>query len=206
MELTGRVAVVPTADGRVRRRERNREAIIDALFGLVGRGVLQPTAQEVAAAAGVGIRSVFRHFSEIESLHRAMDSRLEAEALRLVTTPRATGALDDRIRGLVRQRAALFERVAPYKRSANLQRWRSSFLQGRHLRMQRLLRDELRAWLPELATTPPPLVEAVDLLTSIEAWERLRVDRRLGAAGAAAVVEGGLWALLGGRSRGAKRP
>ena len=50
---------VPSSDGRLRRGERSREAIVAALFELVGEGVLQPTAQQVAERAGVGIRSVF---------------------------------------------------------------------------------------------------------------------------------------------------
>ena len=197
MELSRRAVVV---DGRVQRGARSREAIIGALFDLVGRGVLQPTAQQVAATAKVGIRSVFRHFSDMERLHRAIDARLEAEAGKLLATPRATGGLDGRIRALVRQRTALFERVAPYKRAANLQRWRSPFLQGRHRRMQRLLHEELHGWLPELATAPATVVEAVDLVTSLEAWDRLRTDRRLDPAAAAAVVEGMLHAVLGARA------
>lgn len=36
---------VESADGRVRRSEKSRAAIVDALFALVGEGVLQPTAR-----------------------------------------------------------------------------------------------------------------------------------------------------------------
>jgi hypothetical protein len=89
----------------------------------------------------------------------------------------------------VRQRALLFERIAPYKRSANLQRWRSRFLQGRHHALQTELRADLLRWLPELKDAPEAVVEAIDLMTSFEAWDRLRVDRRLGPKTAAAVVE-----------------
>ena len=185
-------------DGRVRRGERSREAIVAALFDLVGRGVLQPTAQQVADAAGVGIRSVFRHFSEMESLYQSVDARLEREAVRLLGGEPARSALADRIDALVARRAALFERIAPYKRSGNLQRWRSPFIQRRHLEMQRVLRDDLRAWLPELASAPVDLGEAVELATSFEAWDRLRADRRLSVKVAAAVVTRTLRGLLGG--------
>ena len=200
MELSGR-----RADGRVLRGTRNRAAIVDALFALVGRGQLEPTAQQVAAAAGVGIRSVFRHFTEMDGLHRAMDARLAADAAHLLATPRTTGSFDVRLRALVRQRAALFEHVAPYKRAANLQRWRSAFLQGRHRRLQRLLRDELHAWLPEVARAPAPIVEAIDVIASLEAWERLRRDRGLDVAAASAVVTRAVRALLGPRAGAARR-
>lgn len=192
-------STVAASDGRVRRGERSREAIVGALFELIGQGGLQPTAQQVADAAGVGIRSVFRHFSEMESLYQALDARLQVEAVRLFGGERPVGALPVRIDALVRQRSGFFERISPYKRSGNLQRWRSPFLQGRHLRLQKLLHEDLRAWFPELASAPADLREAVDLVTSFEAWERLRADRQLSPRAAGAVVGRTLHALLAGR-------
>ncbi len=184
-------------DGRVRRGERSRDAIVAALFDLIGGGVLQPTAQQVADRAGVGIRSVFRHFSEMDSLYAAMDARLEGEASRLLAVRGArTGTIEERAKALIRQRATLFERVAPYKRSANLQRWRSAFLQDRHQRMQRILRADLLQWLPELDGAPAELVEAVDLVTCFEAWDRLRGDRQLAQKSAVATLERTLLALV----------
>lgn len=188
-------------DGRVRRGERSRQAIVGALFELIGEGILQPTAQRVAERAGVGIRTVFRHFSEMESLYAAMDGRLDGEVRPVFVAGRRGGPLAERIAGLVRQRAAVFERITPYKRSANLQRWRSRFLQGRHRAMQADLRADLLRWLPELRHAPETTVEAVDLLASFEAWDRLRADRRLGAREAAAVVTDAVATLLGGRRR-----
>lgn len=197
-------------DGRVRRGVRSREAIVAALMELVGRGILQPTVQQVAERAGVGVRSVFRHFSEMETLYRAMDARLEAEARPLLGAGERGGSLDERVSALVRQRAAFFERIAPYKRSGNLVRWRSPFLQERHVNLQRLLRADLLRWFPELSGAPSALVESVDLATSFEAWERLRFDRQLGAKAATSSVEAAVLALLrslsAGAAGGARRP
>lgn len=176
-------------DGRFRRGERSRQAIVAALVELVGRGVLQPTAQQVADQAGVGIRSVFRHFSEMESLYAAMDARLEGDAVHILRGGDRAGTLEQRVAGLVRQRASLFERIAPYKRSANLLRWRSRFLQGRHRRLQAGLREDLVAWLPELKGAPADLVEALDLALAFEAWDVLRGDRGLSSRRAMAVLE-----------------
>ena len=66
-------------DGRVQRGARNRELILDALFTLVASGDLQPTAEEVAQQAGVGTRTVFRHFDDMESLYAEMSARVEKE-------------------------------------------------------------------------------------------------------------------------------
>jgi AcrR family transcriptional regulator len=185
-----------TLDGRVRRGERSRQAIVAALVELVGRGVLRPTAQQVADRAGVGIRSVFRHFSEMESLYAAMDARLEGDAVDILRGGERGGGLAQRSAGLVRQRAALFERIAPYKRSANLLRWRSRFLQGRHRRLQEGLREDLFAWLPELKGAPADLVEALGLALGFEAWDVLRSDRGLSATRATAVLERTVRALV----------
>jgi AcrR family transcriptional regulator len=193
-------AVVPdptsATDGRVRRGERSRQAIVAALFDLVGGGVLQPTAQQVAARAGVGIRSVFRHFAEMESLFAAMAARLEAQAQLLLAGGRRSGSVAERARALVRQRTELFELIAPYKRSANVQRWRSRFLQDRHRRLLQALRADRQQWLPELGRAPADLQEAVDLALGFEAWDRLRGDRSLSQKVAALVMERTVLALL----------
>jgi len=204
--VTPRRATAPALDGRVQRGERSRQRIVAALFDLVGAGVLQPTAQQVAARAGVGMRTVFRHFSEMESLYAAMDGRLDGEVRPALTAARRMGSLPERIDGLVRHRAVLFERVAPYKRSANLQRWRSRFLEGRHRAMQRDLRADLLRWLPELRDAPARVAEAVDLVTSFEAWDRLRNDQGLGLKAASAVVERTVETLLRARPVRLRRP
>lgn len=192
-------------DGRVHRGVKSREAIVAALLDLVGGGVLQPTVQQVADRAGVGIRSVFRHFSEMESLYRAMDARLEVEAAPLLAGARRGGSLEERVAGLVRARTTFFERITPYKRSANLIRWRSRFLQDRHLHLLKVLRDDLLRWLPEAEGAPADLVDALDLATSFEAWDRLRGDRQLGPKAASAVIERSVLALLRDRGRDRKR-
>ena len=72
------------SDGRVRRSQRSGQAIVGALFELIGEGLLEPTAQQVAARARVGLRTVFRRFSDMESLFAEMDARLQAEAVPLL--------------------------------------------------------------------------------------------------------------------------
>src|SRR5512136_2550534 len=83
----------PASDGRVRRSQRSGHAIVEALMELVGEGVREPTAQQVAARAKVGIRTVFRRFSDMESLFAEMDARLQAEALPLLLGGRPHGTL-----------------------------------------------------------------------------------------------------------------
>jgi AcrR family transcriptional regulator len=179
----------PPRDGRARRAARSRRSIVRALFELVGEGTLQPTAQQVADRAGVTIRTVFRHFRDTEALFAEMGARLQAEVGPILAGDGPTAGLEARARALVQRRVALFERMAPYKRAANLQRPRSRFLRERHAELVRDLRADLIRRLPELAGAPDDLVEALDLVTSFEAWDRLRVEQRLGRERARAALE-----------------
>ncbi|MBX3027819.1 TetR family transcriptional regulator [bacterium] len=184
------------ADGRARRAHRSGEAIVAALYDLIGEGVLDPTAQQVAERARVGIRTVFRRFSDKERLFAEMDARLTAEALPLLRDAAPQGGIDARAAALVERRAVFFERIAPYKRAGNLKRWRSPFLAERHGHLVTVLRGELLRWLPELRRAPAALVDALELATSFEAWDRLRGEQRLAATRARAVVERTVLALL----------
>jgi len=196
-----RRAAEPASDGRVRRGERSGQAIVEALVGLVGDGILEPTAQQVAVRAGVGMRTVFRRFSDMESLLAEMGARVEAEALPLLVGGRPSGDLTERARALVGQRATFFERIAPYKRAGNLKRWRSPVVRYRHARLVRALRADLRRWLPELRRAPAGVADALDLATSFEAWDRLRTEQRLARERAQAAVERMVLSLVGELAR-----
>jgi AcrR family transcriptional regulator len=65
------------------RSERSRAAIIESALSFMEEGHLVPTAQLIAERAGVGIRSFFRHFPDMETLFAAVDNetRESTEAL-----------------------------------------------------------------------------------------------------------------------------
>jgi len=180
-----------TSDGRLQRSERSREAIVQALYELVGEGSLAPTAEQVADRAGVGIRTVFRHFSDMEKLFSEMDARIQAEVRPLLEGGSSDDAASpvDRLRQLAQRRARLFEQIAPYKRAGNLKRARSTYLQSRHMLLVRGLRDDLLRCLPELQTAPPELRDALELAASFETWDRLRSEQKLSRSRATAAFE-----------------
>lgn len=175
-------------DGRVLRAERSRRAIVEALHDLIAEGTLAPTAPQVAGRAGVGLRTVFRHFSDMESLFAEIDQRVRAEIAPLLEGEPPAASPPVRLRELARRRTALYERTAPFQRATRVARWRSEFLERQVRTNARALRAELRRWLPELARRPE-LVETLDLLLSFEAWDRLRSEQRLGVARALATLE-----------------
>ena len=182
-------ATAPRRDGRTLRAERSRRAIVEAMLAWVGEGVLEPTAQQVADRAQVGIRSVFRHFAEMDALYAEIGALVREKARPLITEPAPTGTIRERLREMVRRRARLFEHIAPYRRSADRRVASSPFLARGHRRVARELRAALRAALPELAAGPAEREEALDLVLSFEAWDRLRTQQRLSAEQTASVLE-----------------
>jgi AcrR family transcriptional regulator len=190
----------PATDGRVRRSQRSTAAIVQALFELIGEGVTAPTADEVAERASVGIRTVFRHFKDMDTLYGALDVLLYERYEPFFLAPVPEGSIEERIDEFVARRAKGYEGVAPYKRAANVKRARSEFLQERHDAVVSRMSKDLRRWFPELRHMDAPTVHALELVTSFEAWDRLRVDQRLGKQRAAEAMKRAMSALL--RARG----
>jgi len=190
------------ADGRVLRGTRNRDRITDALFELVESGELIPTAEQVARRAGVGERTVFRHFADMETLFAELSGRLEREMRPLLDQPAATGSLEQRVEAFVERRAELYERISPFRHSGALQRVHSKFLQRAHVGMNRTLRQHLLDVLGGELDGNPEATEALDFLTSFEAWDRLRNDQHLSRERARQVCVGAILKLIGqiGRS------
>ena len=185
-------------DGRVRRGARNRVQILDALYALIQSGEIQPTAEQVARKAGVGARTVFRHFEDMERLNAEMSMRVERSVRPLFEAPPVRGSLEERVRALVKGRVQLWEKIAPFRRSGMAWEGRSEVLRKNRLRMNRLMRGSLvEALGPEIEPGPDALLEALDLLLSFETWERLRAEQRLGRTRATQVVEATLFAVLG---------
>lgn len=97
-------------DGRRARRDRNTEAVLRACWQLFMEGELRPTAQQVADRSGVSLRSVFRHFQNLDTLLRAaIDWYLEHNAhLFLFTPPPAGASFDERVDALASYRLRLY--------------------------------------------------------------------------------------------------
>src|SRR5262245_41977092 len=107
-------------DGRSVRAERTREAVVEALLELLDEGDIRPTAERIAARAGVSERSVFQHFSDRESLFEVAARRQYervAPTLRRIDRELPLAA---RIEEFTAQRARLYETVSGVRRGALL--------------------------------------------------------------------------------------
>ncbi len=173
-------------DGRHRRGEDSRARIVAAMLELVHGGEVSPGAEQVAARADVGLRTVFRHFKDMDSLYREMSVVIEAEMKTIVERPFTARDWRERVVELVGRRGAVFERIGPFKRASVVFRHRSRFLEADNARLVTALRDILAAQLPPKAAEK---LEILDLLLSFESWSRLRQEQGLSPGQAQETLE-----------------
>lgn len=184
------------ADGRRRRGMDNRARIVAAMIEMVRADEIAPSAERVAARADVGLRTVFRHFQDMDSLYREMSVVIEGEIRTIIDQPLQSQAGPERVVELIGRRAAAFETIGPFRRAAEAFRHRSRFLGSDYARLVTQLRAILERELPPSVAADPLKLEGVDLLLSFEAWSRLRREQRLTVDQAKAVLESAVRTLI----------
>ncbi len=172
-------ASAAVSDGRRRRGLDNRARIVTAMLEIVQSGEVAPTAEQVAGRADVGLRTVFRHFRDMDSLYREMAVAIEGELLLAVARPFRAKDWRARMIELVERRGDAFEKVGRFLRASAVSRHRSKFLAAAHGQMVSTARDLLEAQLPASAAHDPAMLETLDLLLSFETWARLRDEQGL---------------------------
>lgn len=191
-------------DGRVARRRRNIEAVLDVVIDLFGQESLFPTIEQVSERSGLSLRSLYRYFSDTSELLDAAIKRNNSIAAELAHLHAiGEGPLDERIDAFVSMRVRLYEGVGPVYRAtvANA---------ARHARIREELaatRNEIRRqfelqFAPELRAQRKSEREAVaaagDVMTQLDALDYLRRHRQLSVAEADRTLRAGLRALLQG--------
>ena len=180
--------IVQSSDGRRQRSERSQVAIIEAALALMDEGILVPTAQLVADRAGVGIRSFFRHFPDMDSLWLAADEMLRESYEELFKTDARSGTLAERVSQAVALYGNAFDELSQIILNTHALMWRFPKLRENYAWHQKRLRKELELWLPEVAELPRERREAVHATASFEMWHRLREHQGLTAAASCDVV------------------
>ena len=188
-------------DGRTARGQRTRSSVVDALLALQEEGDLSPTAQQVGARAGVALRTVFGHFSDMETLWAEAGQRELDKLGQLAVRIDRSLPLDERIAQFTASRARVLEALLPVMRAARLreptspqlQRNRELFIEAGDLEIADVFGAELAALEPQQRSR---CLDALYLASSGPAWEALRHDRGLTAQEASDVMRFGVTALL----------
>ena len=188
-------------DGRTVRAERTRQALVEALLGLLDAGEPKPTAAEIAARAGVSERSVFQHFPDREALLEAVAREQYRRVVPTLVPVDSSLPLSERIDQFSAQRARLYEQIGGVRRAGLLIEHESSSVAGwlRTARQQKAA-DVERVFLRELDALPPderePLRAALVMVCSWSAWDSWRTHQRLSVARSRAALQAALRALL----------
>ncbi len=188
-------------DGRRARGLRTRDSIVSALMELIAAGDIAPTAQRIADRAGVSVRSVYQHFTDVEGLYADAAARTYEWVLSMTAEIDPAWALDQRIETYTTSRSTVLEAITPFSRASRLVEATSESIGHNRLMLQKEERDRLdEAFATELSRLAPAdrvnLLGALDVLSSWSAWEHLRSSGSSVRA-ARQIMRAGMRALLG---------
>lgn len=168
-----------TEDGRRLRSGRSRRRIIEALFDLLGEGNMSPSAASVADRANVGLRTVFRHFEDMDSIYNEMTEALATAIMPKLLAPYESATWRERLMECVEKRADIYESVFPMKVCMTLRYFQSDFLRKQYQKDVKMLRSTLTAILPGEIVADRQLFAALEVTLSFATWRRLRQDQNM---------------------------
>jgi len=167
------------SDRRVARGIRTRTLIVNALIDLIDTGNPHPTSRQVAARAGVGIRTVFHHFGDLEILFRSAAGLHLWRHRSLMAPLSPQGPIEARIRALCHQRRQLFEVIGPVLAVAYTRSQTSPGLRDVLVKHRSRLRQQLAFTLgPEISAggKQATLLDTLELTTGWQSWSALRFE------------------------------
>jgi TetR/AcrR family transcriptional regulator, regulator of autoinduction and epiphytic fitness len=188
-------------DGRTDRTARTREKIIEALFLLVGEGTLRPRGEEIADKAGVAVRTLFRHFDDMEGLVNAARAHLSELLDTPIDTTPLQGSLEERARAFGQQQGEIFDRIRNYLLfyATNAR----TIKDANTIRSSTAQAQRLRIWsaLPECAAAIPVARQTVEAIYSFQHWDQLRYEQELSVDEALDAITWSVTSLLGAGGR-----
>jgi len=183
--------------------EDTRRRIVEATFDLHNeKGVLNTSMQDVAERADVALRTVYHHFPTVNDLVNGCAGHV----ITLLAPPTPAifaglTTLDARLRRLVRELFAMYERAALQLEAARCQQNEvpalANFVRNEAAMRESLVREALRPFQPK-----PRTIREAAAFTDFYVWKAF-TQRELSAHQAAGIVSGTLVALassaLGGK-------
>ena len=190
-------------DGRVARRERNIDAVLDGVIEMFAEESMFPTIEQAAQRSGLSLRSLYRYFADPGELLEAAIKRTSQRGRELSQLPAVgQGPLDRRIVDFVAMRLRLHEEVGSVFRAALANAARHSRIRDQMAEDRDDMREQFEfQFAPELAARRGAARDSAsaagDLLTQLESIDFLRRHRRLSVAEVESVLTDGLRTLLG---------
>ena len=176
-------------DGRRSRTSETRKRIVSALIELVREGKVAPTAEDVSLRANVGLRSVFRHFDDMDTLYQEVDHKLGAIVASMLQMTLKADTWQERLMENIKVRCQLYDTITPFLISGQVHRHTSALVDANLKRKVELERAILQHILPKALQEDKPRFDALLLMLSPEAWIRLRQEQGLSKAAAIAAIQ-----------------
>ena len=181
----------PRIDGRRRRSQRTRLAIIEAYLELLRQNPRMPTAVQLATQAGCSVRSIFERFPDLDALRLATADYAIAQGQAEAVPRNVDGDRPTRIQSHVATRAQACEKWLPLWRiiasPEQVDELKTRVVLARLGNIERMKLMYRR----ELSSLPEPkreqLLIALGLLISFESWDQMRHCYRLSMEAAQAV-------------------
>ncbi|SRR5579885_1344464 len=167
-------------DGRTARRLDSSRRIVAAIISLVRRGVLDPTADQVARETGLSRALVFRYFRDKESLRRPVVLQLEEYGRKLLGDPPPPGLpFNRRVELLIERQTRMLEGITPFRRATQVHEPYSAEIAKSQARARKEAREMVyQALRPEIDTFSAAerrkLLDALHMVLAWPSWETLR--------------------------------
>jgi AcrR family transcriptional regulator len=167
------------ADGRHSRTIATRKRIVDGFIELIADGIVSPTAEQVALRAGIGLRTVFRHFDDMETLYREVGTHVSMLIDQVLQIPLKAPDWQGKLNESIKMRTALFESLMPFHIASHVHRHASPFVEKYMQQLHMLECAILQIILPSSILKDRPRFEALVQALSNDAWVRLRREQKL---------------------------
>ncbi|MEM7286133.1 MAG: TetR/AcrR family transcriptional regulator [Actinomycetota bacterium] len=190
-------------DGRVARRQRNIDVVLDVVLDMFGEDALFPTMEQAATRSGLSLRSLYRYFADPgELLEAAIKRSRERGTAAVHLHSIGKGPFAQRLDDFVAARVGLYEAVGPIYRATTANAERLPRIQKERSRNRRELGEQFAAqFAPELGAMDDErraqAFTAGDLLSQIESLDFMRRHRGLSVTETEATLRSALLALLG---------
>ena len=166
------------------------------MFELLREGDIRPSAVDVAARAGVGLRTVFRHFEDMETIFEEMTEDLKKIVMPMVFAPYEATDWRGRLMEAVDRKAQIYELVFPMQVALLARRFGSEFLMRQYDYEVSLVRSTLQSILPETVVADKTLFASIEVNHTFATWRRLREDQSLSVEAATETIKRIMSALI----------
>jgi len=165
--------IMTKQDGRNLRSVNSQKLIVDACIKLFKAGNLEPTAQQVADESGVGIRTVFRQFDEMENLFKSVDAVLSKDYDFEVSYD-PSSSFDARLQSTISHMNAGYEKHKLIMFMTVSKMWKYEFLRKNYLMYQDLIKSKTEEILPEVLSFDTESRHLFHASLSFAMWTRLQ--------------------------------